>query len=136
MDNCVFCRILKNEISSRKVYETELVIVLLAKEMEVIWHSLILPKKHYKDITDIPKETLTELLEVTKKMIPQYEEKLWSTGMNIIAATWEAAQQSVPHFHFHLLPRFKDDGLDTRPVLNPVEVDKDIMLIRLRWEIH
>ena len=62
MDNCVFCRILKNEISSRKVYETELVIVLL--------------KKHYKDITDIPKETLTELLEVTKKMIPQYEEKL------------------------------------------------------------
>ena len=136
MDNCVFCRILKNEISSRKVYETELVIVLLAKEMEVIWHSLILPKKHYKDITDIPKETLTELLEVTKKMIPQYEEKLWSTGMNIIAATWEAAQQSVPHFHFHLLPRFKDDGLDTRPVLNPVEVDKDIMLKRLRWEIH
>lgn len=76
MENCTFCRIIAKELPSRKVYETELTIVLLAKEMEVYGHTLIIPKQHYKDITDIPAETLTDMMETTKKIIRHYEKIL------------------------------------------------------------
>lgn len=132
MENCVFCRINKNELPSWKVYETDLVMVLLAKEMEVQWHTLVIPKQHYKDVTDIPKETLSEMMEVAKKIVLHYEKVLWSTGVNIAAASGIWAQQSVPHFHVHLLPRFKDDWLDTRPKLPKIEVDKDELLKKIR----
>lgn len=133
MEKCAFCRIEKGQLPTWKVYETDLVMVLLAKEMEVFWHTLVLPKKHYKDITDIPKNTLSEMMEVTKKIILHYQKTFWSTGANLIAATGEWAQQSTPHFHFHLMPRFfKDDGLDMWPVLPKIQVDKDELLKRVK----
>ena len=102
--------------------------------MEVQWHTLVIPKYHYKDITDIPKETLKEIMEVTKKIILHYQNMLWSIGANIIAATGEWAEQSVPHFHFHILPRFENDGLHTRPDLPKIDVDKDELLKKLKIE--
>lgn len=132
MENCIFCKISNKEITSWKVYETELTIVLLAKEMEVQWHTLVIPKTHYKDITDIPGATLADMMEVTKKIILHYQNILWSTGANLIAATGEGAQQSTPHFHIHLLPRFTNDGLDTRPKLPEIDVDKDELLKKIQ----
>lgn len=132
MDTCVFCRIEKKELPSWKVYETEFVMVLLAKEMEVYGHTLVVPRLHYKDITDIPTETLADMMEVIKKIVLHYQQILWSTGVNIIGASGEGAQQSVPHFHFHLLPRFENDGLDTRAKLPDIEVDKDELLKKIK----
>ena len=132
MENCVFCRIANKEITSWKVYETELTMVLLAKEMEVQWHTLVIPKAHYKDITAIPTATLADMMEVAKKIILHYEKTLWSTWANLIAATGEGAQQSTPHFHIHLLPRFENDGLNTRPTLPDIEVDKDELLKKIQ----
>ena len=132
MENCVFCRIAKNELPSWKVYETELTMVLLAKEMEVKWHTLVIPKQHYKDITDIPTATLADMMEVAKKIILHYEKTIWSTWVNIAAASGLWAQQSVPHFHIHLLPRFENDGLNTRPTLPEIDVDKDELLKKIQ----
>ena len=132
MENCAFCRINNNQLPSWKVYETELTMVLLAKEMEVQWHTLVIPKEHYKDITDIPTATLADMMEVTKKIITHYQNILWSTGANIIAATGKWAQQSTPHFHFHILPRFENDGLNTRPTLPDIETDKDELLKKVK----
>ena len=132
MEQCVFCKIANGQLSSWKVYETELTMVLLAKEMEVYGHSLVIPKQHYKDITDIPTATLSDMMETTKKIIRHYEHILGSTGANLIAATGEGAQQSTPHFHIHILPRFKDDGLDTRPTLPDIDADKDELLKKVQ----
>jgi len=132
MENCVFCRIANKELTSWKVYETELTMVLLAKEMEVKWHTLVIPKTHYKDITDIPTATLADMMDVTKKIILHYQKILWSKWANLIAATGEGAHQSVPHFHFHILPRFENDGLNTRPTLPEINVDKDELLKKIQ----
>lgn len=132
MEICAFCRINKNELPSWKVYETELTMVLLAKGMEVYGHTLVIPKQHYKDVTDIPKDTLADMMEVSKKIILHYQKTLWSIWANLIAATGEWAQQSTPHFHFHILPRFEKDGLDTRPKLPDIDVDKDELLKKIQ----
>ncbi|MEI7558395.1 MAG: HIT family protein [bacterium] len=92
----------------------------------------MIPKMHYKDITDIPTATLADMMDVTKKIILHYQNILGSTGANIMAATGEGAQQSTPHFHFHILPRFKNDGLDTRPKLPDIDVDKDEVLKKIQ----
>jgi histidine triad (HIT) family protein len=47
--------------------------------------------------------------------VKSYKIWLWATGINILNANGKDAQQSVPHLHFHLIPRFPDDHLDLRP---------------------
>ena len=133
MENCIFCRIANKELPSWIVYETELVMVILAKETEVYGHTLVTTKHHYKDITDIPKDTLSEIMEVAKKIITHYRDKIGSSGANIIGSTGMGAQQSVPHFHFHILPRFENDGLDARPKFPEIDVDKDAFLKKVQF---
>ena len=134
MDNCVFCKIINNEFPSYKVYEDEDVLAIIPKDVEVYGHTLVIPKKHFVNLFDIDEETLHKLSSVVKNLSLQYQKTLWATWVNILHASWKDAQQSVFHFHFHIFPRFKDDGLDTRPKLQHVEDDKDLMLKRLRWE--
>lgn len=134
MDNCVFCKIINNEFPSYKVYEDDDVLAIIPKDVEVYGHTLVIPKQHYENIFDIDDATLQKLIAVVKKLSLQYQKTLWATGVNILHASGKDAQQTVFHFHFHIFPRFENDGLDTRPHLTPVQDDKDLMLKRLRWE--
>ena len=131
MENCKFCSILNNELPSRIVYEDEDVIALLPKEVEVYGHTLVIPKTHYESLYDTPDEILGKLTVVAKKLALQYQKTIGATWSNLMHAAGKDGQQSVPHFHFHLLPRFKDDGLDTWPKLTHLQVDKDLMLQKL-----
>lgn len=132
MDKCVFCRILRKEIPSYVVYEDDDILAMFAKDMEVYGHTLIIPKQHYQDIYDIPEDILAKLSIVAKKLGNRYKEKIWATWINILHASWKDAQQSVFHFHIHLFPRFENDGLDTRPKLPKIEVDKDDLLKKIK----
>lgn len=134
MENCIFCKIINNEFPSYKVYEDEDVLAIIPKDVEVYGHTLVIPKKHYENIFDIDEETLHKLSSVVKKLSLQYQNTLWATWVNILHASGKDAQQTVFHFHFHIFPRFKDDGLNTRPKLTHLAEDKDLMLKRLRWE--
>ncbi|MCX6825508.1 MAG: HIT family protein [candidate division SR1 bacterium] len=132
MDKCVFCRILRKEIPSYVVYEDDDILAMFAKDMEVYGHTLIIPKQHYQDIYDIPEDILAKLSIVAKKLGNRYKEKIGATGINILHASGKDAQQSVFHFHIHLFPRFENDGLDTRPKLPKIEVDKDDLLKKIK----
>ncbi|EKD24755.1 MAG: Histidine triad (HIT) protein [uncultured bacterium (gcode 4)] len=132
MDTCVFCRIINKEIPSYVIYEDDNVLAMLAKDMEVYGHTLIIPKQHYQDIYDIPEDILAKLSIVAKKLANRYKDKIWATWINLLHASWKDAQQSVFHFHIHLFPRFENDGLDTRPKLPKIEVDKDEFLKKIK----
>ena len=82
--NCIFCKIMNGEIPSYTIYEDDIVKVFLDVNPEVNGHTLIVPKKHYKDLYDIPKETLMHIMETAKKIGTLYEEKLGSKGMTLI----------------------------------------------------
>ncbi|MCC6931907.1 MAG: HIT domain-containing protein [Deltaproteobacteria bacterium] len=88
------------------------------------WHMLVIPKKHYVNLFDISEEALIKFVS-SIKMIAMKLKELGVDGVNILHASGEAAQQSANHFHFHLVPRFKNDGLDTWPETGYLETKRD-----------
>lgn len=132
MDNCIFCQIVRGEKLARIIYENENALCFLPKEIEVYGHTLIVPKQHFQDIYDIPQDLLCRLAEIVQLLAKEYKSKIGSTGVNILHASGEDGQQSVPHFHFHLFPRFKDDGLDTWSNLAKKEFDADEIWQKLK----
>jgi len=130
MKNCIFCKIIKGKEHARIIYEDKDVICFLPKTIQVYGHTLIVPKKHYKDLYDIPENLLSKLAVTAKKLVIAYKKKIGATGANLFHTNGKDDQQSV--FHFHLLPRFKNDGLDTWPKLPKIKVDKDELLKKLK----
>lgn len=134
MNICKFCQIINKQIPSWVVDENEKVIAFLPERLEVHGHTLVVPKQHYVDLYGIPEDILYELMKVSKKITIAYREKISATGINLMHASGVDGQQSIFHFHIHLLPRFKDDKLNTWPNLPKIEIDKDELLEKLRLD--
>lgn len=107
-------------------------ICFLPKTIWVYGHTLIVPKKHYKDLYDIPEALLCKLIKTAKKLTLAYKKKIKSTGVNLLHTSGKTGQQSVFHFHFHLFPRFKNDNLDTWPKLPKIKIDPDELWRKLK----
>lgn len=134
MKNCIFCQIANKIAPAKIIFENENIICFLPNNIEVYGHTLIAPKKHYADLYDISANVLSELIRVAQKLTLSYKKKINATGMNLLHASGKDGQQSVFHFHFHLLPRFKIDGLNTWPLLEKIEVDRDELWKKLRMD--
>lgn len=117
MTECSFCKIIAGKLPSTKIYENENVLAFAPLKEHVIakGHMLVIPKKHYVDIYDIPKEELHHIIDAVKIISQKLKEKYNAEGINILHASGKVAQQSCFHFHIHLIPRYKNDGLDTWP---------------------
>jgi histidine triad (HIT) family protein len=111
MQNCIFCKIINNEISSTKIYEDKDVLVILDVRPATKHggHCLVMPKKHFELITDLPENLLNKLNLVIKKMSKALLK--YGEGLNILLNNKRVAGQAIPHVHFHLIPRFPNDGV-------------------------
>jgi len=120
MEKCIFCKIVKKKTPSLTVYEDKFVMAFAPLKETSIGkgHILVIPKKHYQDIYDIPDEYLCKIIIATKKISKSLKIKFKANGINILHASGRVGQQSVFHFHLHLIPRFKNDGLNTWPKTN------------------
>ena len=125
MDDCIFCKIIKGEIPSYKVFEDGEVLAFLDVTPASKGHTLIIPKEHYENIFDIPGALLEKISTVAKDLAVKYEDRLGADGFNLIQSSKEHAQQEVMHFHMHLLPRYEGDKLDLwiTKKQNPIEDD-------------
>ncbi len=112
MEDCIFCKIANNEILSYKVYENESALAFLDIAPVSSGHTLVIPKKHYKNIEEIPEEEFCELTQVVKRVGKMIKEKLNVAGYNIGVNNDPIAGQIIPHLHFHIIPRAKGDGLE------------------------
>ncbi|MGK5086485.1 HIT family protein [Bdellovibrionota bacterium FG-2] len=131
MTKCIFCEIIKGQAAARVVFQNDRVICFLPLKPELFGHTLIVPKKHCIGIADVDKDTLSALMDTTQHLAGAYQQKIGASGFNLLNASGVDAQQSVPHFHFHLFPRFKKDGLDAWPKLPKFECNPDEMLLSL-----
>ncbi len=110
-EKCIFCQIIKKEKSAYIVYEDEQCLAFLDAFPVTEGHTLVVPKRHYENIYDIPEEILTYIMKAGKKLALNYQDIFGSVGLNIIQSNGVVAKQTVFHFHLHLIPRYQDDGL-------------------------
>ena len=115
MNECIFCKIIKGEIPSNKVYEDEKVLAFLDIGPVNKGHTLVIPKKHAMNIFDIEQEDLNAVSEIVRKIAPAVKKAVNADGLNIMSSNGKAAGQLVMHSHIHIIPRFKDDGLKHWP---------------------
>jgi len=112
MEDCIFCKIAKGEIDSAKIFENEKVFAFLDIGSLTKGHCLIIPKNHFENIFDIEKETLLEIISVAKDISEKFRQNLGATGVQLMNASGKDAEQSVFHFHLHIVPRYENDGLE------------------------
>lgn len=110
--NCVFCRIINREVPGVFVYEDDGIVAIVPKEKVSEGHLLVLPKTHYQDVFDIEDSVLRNLISVSKKLSAEIVDRSSFTAVNLLNASGKDAQQSVFHFHLHVVPRKHGDGLD------------------------
>jgi len=114
MQDCIFCKISQGKVNSWKVYENEHAYAFFDINPVNAYHTLVIPKNHYKDIFDIPELELKEIMSVIKRLTTLYREKVGIENVQIINHSGLEAQQDVLHIHFHIVPRHKNDGQDTK----------------------
>ena len=105
----MFCKIIRNEVSSYTLYEDDLFKVFLDINPSTNGDCLIVPKKHILNIYDIDIEIFSHLIDVERKIFSLLKKRLKCTGMTIIQNNEYG--QEVKHFHVHMTPRYKDDKL-------------------------
>ncbi|MGL5615397.1 MAG: histidine triad nucleotide-binding protein [Sarcina sp.] len=104
MSDCIFCKIAKGEIPSKKVYEDDKVLAFYDIEPAAPVHVLIIPKSHIGSINEITNENssiVAHIFEVINKIV--IELNINETGYRVISNCGEQGGQTVGHLHFHLL---------------------------------
>ena len=111
MEDCIFCKILKGEIPSRKIYEDETIEIIMNINPNTNGHLLVIPKEHMENLFDTQNEVITHCLDVVRENIyPMLKEKLNCEGLTL--AQNNGLGQEIKHYHIHLIPRYKDDNAD------------------------
>ena len=131
-DDCIFCKLANGVIPTNTIYEDDSFRVILDLGPATKGHALILPKNHYANIYEIPEDVAGDVMKLAKKMATHMTEKLNCDGFNLVQNNGEAAGQTVFHFHYHLIPRYKDDNQHilwepTSPSAEELEKLKDLL---------
>jgi diadenosine tetraphosphate (Ap4A) HIT family hydrolase len=88
--------------------------------------------KTLRSFFNTPEFILKNMIVVSQKLVIRYKNLIGSTGLNLFHASGVSAQQSVLHFHIHLIPRFANDGLNAWPKFPPASFDKDKIWNKLK----
>lgn len=109
--DCIFCKIVAGDIPCARLYETDQVLSFLDIAPVRPGHALVLPKRHFPTLWDLPPELGRDLLAAMQAVGGAILKATGAAGLNVGMNNHQAAGQLVPHAHFHLIPRHADDGL-------------------------
>ncbi|MGD1821981.1 MAG: HIT family protein [Pleomorphochaeta sp.] len=112
----IFEMIIEGQIPSTKIHEDEICLVILDINPVNKGHALVINKKPYPTFVECPKDELSHMMEIAKKVDKLQREKLKCEGTNLIINNSKAANQEIPHLHIHIIPRYFTDG--NNPKLN------------------
>src|SRR3989338_6667605 len=108
-EECIFCKIIRGEIPSKKVYDDKDVLAFLDINPANPGHVLVVPKKHADDITKSDDEDLAKAMKVVKNITASLKERMSAIGVNVVQNNGKHAGQLVAHTHFHVIPRYEND---------------------------
>ena len=112
MEDCIFCKIIKGEVKAHIIFEDDVCLAFTPLKPVVNGHMLLVPKIHFENLFDIDDEVFKNLVFTGKKIASDMIKENSATGINFLHASGKDAQQSVFHFHLHIVPRRPNDRLD------------------------
>jgi len=110
ISDCIFCKISSGEVPAKKIYENANFFSISDAKPKVEGHSLVISKKHFKTILDLPASMGQEFLDCVKKTSIKLMGDKNASGFNLISNNFEPAGQVVHHLHLHVIPRKDGDG--------------------------
>jgi histidine triad (HIT) family protein len=110
MVDCIFCKISKGQIPSERIYENDNFFSIFDVYPITEKHCLVISKKHFENIFDLPSTLGQEFLDCVKKTSEKLIKEDNFDGFNIVVNNFKSAGQVVSHFHAHILPRKSGDG--------------------------
>lgn len=110
MSDCLFCKIVAKEIPNYTVFENEDVLAFLDIHPCAKGHTVVIPKKHFSWLTDMDSIAYQALAEGVRLAAARVQEVIGPDAMNIGLNDGTASGQAVPHVHWHIIPRWKNDG--------------------------
>lgn len=113
MADCIFCKIAEGVIPCVKIMENDDVIAFLDINPLNTGHTLVLPKKHYVTLFDLPEPVLQACMSAVHKIAEAVFKASGKTGLNLLQNNYRSAGQYIDHVHFHLVPRHVGDGFMT-----------------------
>jgi histidine triad (HIT) family protein len=113
--DCIFCKIIQSDLPSYKVYEDEKVFAFLDILPIHPGHTIVVPKSHAADVEDIGEKEFCAMAGAVKKIGQAMMSGLGVKGYSVFLDNKSAANQHVPHVHFHVVPREEGDGLGRWP---------------------
>ena len=112
MNDCLFCKIIKGEVPAEKIYEDDHVLAFLDIRPVNQGHTLVIPKTHASNVLESSDRDIHEVMAVIRKITPGILLAIGADGFNLGMNTKPAAGQVIFHTHFHIMPRFKEDGYE------------------------
>jgi histidine triad (HIT) family protein len=109
--DCIFCRIIRREVPSFRVFEDDRTLAFMDIHPANPGHVLVIPKLHSESLFALDPDDLTATVLLAQRVAQAVQKALQPYGLNIVQANGPGAAQSVPHLHWHVLPRAEDDRL-------------------------
>ena len=109
MKDCIFCKIVKGEIPSFKVYEDDRIFAFEDINPITTGHTLVIPKHHAENIWEMSEDDLVAISLASKKIAAAIKAVLNPAGIACIQLNGRAVNQVVMHYHFHLIPRSEEE---------------------------
>lgn len=103
-DQNIFARILRGELPAIKIYEDEQVLAFMDIMPQAEGHTLVIPKTPAVTLLDLPADAAAYTIQIVQKIARAIESALDVKGIVLMQLSGEAAGQTVPHVHFHLIP--------------------------------
>lgn len=110
--SCIFCKIIEGTVPSKIVFESSDCLAIVPIKPEADGHLLVIPRIHAVQLEDISDDCLSKLIRFTKSVCDKVKLKYGASGFNLLHASGTSAQQSVNHFHIHVIPRFENDEVN------------------------
>jgi histidine triad (HIT) family protein len=111
MGDCIFCKIIEGMIPSSTVFEDSLALAFLDINPASKGHLLILPRRHVENFSDLGEQEILAVFAAAQKIAAALPSAVDNTGFNLLMNYGKDAGQVIPHLHFHIIPRKKEDGL-------------------------
>jgi len=125
MAECVFCQLYSRQAAARIIYRDESSFAFFPLEPEVRGHTILAPVHHVATWPELAEDLVRSLFLATQEVSRRLCLQLSAEAVNVLFASGPEAQQSIPHFHVHILPRWRGDGVDAWPSLPGYNGDID-----------